>query len=132
MVSKAEKNKKINELYARVREEVCYRYNIVNVSKARKHQEELSNLEEYLPILMPSFIMQEYSSLNEKGLWDDIVKRTGETRKYSHEECIYEFVDWIDNHQEFEELLNRNELKNLERKLNDLEKTFDKTFKCLT
>lgn len=132
MVSKAEKKKKINELHNRVREEVCYKYNIVNISKVKKYEDELSNLEEYLPVLMPSFIMQDYKRLEEKGLWDDIVKKTGETRKYSYEECIYEFVDWIDNHQEFKEILNKKELEKLEKNLNDLGETFEKTLKCLS
>ena len=132
MVTKKQKIKKLNELYDELREQTCYKYSIVNVGKVKSYADELSALEEYLPNLMPSFIIQNYTSLNEKGVWDDIVKKTGETRHYTMEECVYEFVDWVDEHPQFKEVLDKESLKELEKELGVLEKELERSLKCLT
>lgn len=129
---KEKKRKLVEELYVSLREEVFYKYKIVNRSKLKSYEEELVNLHDYLPNLISGSVIMDYKVLTELGVWDEIVKKSGETRHYSREDNVVEFIDWIDAHKEFEELINRTEVKKLYDEIEQLEKQKALTIDALT
>jgi hypothetical protein len=93
----------------------------------------LFGLGEYLPNLLRSFISNDYyTRMEELGVWDEIVKKILKTKHYSREEDIVEFIDWIDTHKEFEDLINRDEVKELYDEIEKLEKQKMQTINALT
>ena len=130
---KEKKRKLVEDLYVRLREKICYKYMIVNITKLKSREEELFSIGEYLPNLLRSFISNDYyTRMEELGVWDEIVKKILKTKHYSREEDIVEFIDWIDTHKEFEDLINRDEVKELYDEIEKLEKQKMQTINALT
>lgn len=129
---KEKKRKLVEELYESLREKIFYKYNIVNRDKLKSYEEELVNLHDYLPNLISGSVIMSYTVLTELGVWDDIVEKSGKTRHYSREDNVVEFIEWIDAHKEFEELINRDEVKKLYDDVEQLEKQKALTINALT
>jgi len=130
---KEKKRKLVEDLYVRLREKICYKYTVVNITKLKSREDELFGLGEYLPNLLRSFISNDYyTRMEELGVWDEIVKKILKTKRYSREEDIVEFIDWIDTHKEFEDLINRDEVKELYDEIEKLEKQKMQTINALT
>ena len=132
MVKKDKKIKLVEELYAKLREDVFYKYSVLNYNKIETYEKELVNLHEYLPNIISGYVVMDYKILNELGVWEDIVKQIGKARHYSREDDIVEFIDWIDKHDEFEDLIKRNEVKKLYDEIDKLENEKLNTIKILT
>lgn len=108
-----------------MREDICLRTNVVNIKKAQKREEELFNLGEYLPNLLRSFLsLSYYTKMREKGVIENVLEEMAKTRKQGREKDIYEFVKWIENHKDFDELLNHEKFEGLDKELKILEKSF--------
>lgn len=113
------------QIYAQMREDICLRTNVVNIKKAQKREEELFNLGEYLPNLLRSFLsLSYYTKMREKGVIENVLEEMAKTRKQGREKDIYEFVKWIENHKDFDELLNHEKFEGLDKELKILEKSF--------
>ena len=65
--------------------------------------------------------MELSGSLNKEII--DLIK---ESRKYTNEEEIMEFINWVDKHNQFEDLINEKEVKKLGDELEELENYIDK------
>lgn len=126
MVNKKEELKYLDEYYNDSKETLYYKYNIVNISKAQERESELFNLNEYLPNLLRGFLsIDYYTRMEEANMIDDVLKKMGETRKYTREESVIEFINWIDTHKTFNDLLNEDKVKELGDDLEALEKEYN-------
>jgi acyl carrier protein phosphodiesterase len=115
-------NKYEKEIYNRMREDLCLRTNVVNIKKAQNREEELFDLGEYLPNLLRSFLsLSYYTKMREMGVIEEVLEQMAKTRKQGREKDIYEFVKWIDKHQDFDDLLNRKKFEELDEQLKALE-----------
>lgn len=119
---KGEKIEKVKKLYEELRENVFFQFSIINRDNLKKHEDELIHLHEYLPNMIRISADMDYRILEELGVWDDIIKKSCKTRHYSSEENYNELLDWIDEHKEFEDIVNKEEIKKLEKELRELEK----------
>ena len=123
MVSKKEQLKFINRLYDNEKERIYYQYNVVNIKKVQSREDDLINLKEYLPNLLRSFITTEYyTRMEEYGVIDKVLKKMRKTRGQSREDNVIEYINWIDSHKEFNDLLNEKQVKKLGDSLEELEK----------
>ena len=122
----------LNEVYEEGRERIYLSINIVNIPKIDKYKEELFALDEYLPNLLRSFIgLDYYRALNNSDNLDKIMEQMGDTRFFTREEDVVEFINWVDEHPDFKELLNEDKVKELGDDLESLEKDYEKYLKVL-
>lgn len=122
----------LNEVYEEGRERIYLSINIVNIPKIDKYKEELFALDEYLPNLLRSFIgLDYYRVLNNSDNLDKIMEQMGDTRFFTREEDVVEFINWVDEHPDFKELLNEDKVKELGDDLESLEKDYEKYLKVL-
>ena len=63
--------------------------------------------------------------MEDMGAIDDFLMEMAKTRKQGIEADTIEFVNWINEHDEFSDLLNEKELKKLDDELNELEKWYE-------
>ena len=131
---KMKKTRLVEELYDELREKTCLKYLIVDIKKVKSRQEELFQLKEYLPNLIRGFLDGYYKRMEEYGVLDDIGEHMVRhyTKMYTRREEVVEFIIWIDNHREFEDLINEEMLEKLEKELEELETRFRQTLDCLT
>ena len=133
MVSKERQKQILDEWYNRKKEEVYYKnMDVVEIEKARNREEELFSLGEYLPNLLRGFLsLDYYTNMRERGVIDTVLKEMGETRKQGIEEDVIEFINWIDSHKDFKDLLNEEKVKELDGELEVLEKEYNKFKKII-
>ena len=125
-------NTLLNEVYEEGRERIYLSINIVNIPKIDEYKEELFALDEYLPNLLRGFIgLDYYRVLNNSDNLDKIMEQMGDTRFFTREEDVVEFINWIDEHPDFKELLNEDKVKELGDDLESLEKDYEKYLKVL-
>lgn len=118
-------NKYEKEIYNRMREDICLRTNVVNIKKAQDREEELFALGEYLPNLLRSFLdLSYYTQMREMGVIEEVLEEMAKTRKQGREKDIYEFVAWVDKHEDFENILNRKKFDELDEQLKALEELY--------
>ena len=126
MVSKKDRLEFVQQLYEDEKERIYYSHNVVNIKKAQNREEELFSLKEYLPNLLRSFLsIDYYTRMEEYGVIDEVLEKTGETRKYTREESVIEYINWIDTHKEFHDLLNEKEVKEIGDLVEELEKEIE-------
>jgi hypothetical protein len=126
MASKKQQLKFLDDFYERRKEELYLGTNVVNIKKAQNRQEELFSLNEYLPNLLRGFLdINYYSRMEEAGVIDKVMEQMAKTRKQGREADVIEFINWIDTHKDFNDLLNEKKVKNLGDKLEELEKEYN-------
>ena len=125
MVSKKEQKKFLDDVYNKAKEDLYYKFNIVNIKKAQSREEELFSLGEYLPNLLRSFLsLDYYTHMEERGVLDDVLTEMAKTRKQGREADVIEYINWIDSHKDFKDLLNEDKVKKLGDGLEELEKEY--------
>lgn len=123
----------VTEIYEDMREEIYLKYNIVNIDKVKKRQEDLFALNDYLPLLIRTFCDGYFTRMEKNGVIDKVFEKMRKVGKHkSREFSVNEFIDWIGKHDEFEDLLNRRELKKLYDEIDKLEEEKQQTIKILT
>ena len=133
----SEKNTKVNkkwqkefltEIYNNAKEEIYLGTNIVNIKKAQSRQEELFELGEYLPNLLRAFLdLSYYSKMRELGVMEQMAK----TRKQGREADVIEFINWIDAHKDFSDLINEDKVNKITGQLESLEKEYKEMLKLI-
>ena len=132
MVNKKEKLKILDDFYNREKERIYYSINVVNIKKAQSREEELFQLNEYLPNLLRSFLSTNYYTvMEENGVLDKVMLKMRDTRKQSREADVIEYINWIDSHKQFQDLLNEKKVKELDDQLEELEKEYNKLKKLI-
>ena len=132
MVSKKQEKQFLDELYNNKKEELYYKTNIVEIKKAQNREEELFNLGEYLPNLLRGFLsLDYYTRMREMGVIDNVLKEMAETRKQGREKDVIEYINWIDSHDDFKDLLNEKKVKELGDELEELEKEYNEMLKII-
>ena len=125
MVSKEEQKKFLDDVYNKAKEDLYYKFNIVEIKKAQSREEELFSLGEYLPNLLRSFLsLDYYTRMEEMGVLDDVLTEMAKTRKQGREADVIEYINWIDSHKDFKDLLNEDKMKKLGDGLEELEKEY--------
>ena len=133
MVSKKRQKQILDEWYTRKKEEVYYKnMDVVEIEKARNREEELFSLGEYLPNLLRGFLsLDYYTNMRERSVIDKVLSEMAKTRKQGIEEDVIEFINWIDSHKDFKDLLNEEKVKDLGGELEVLEKEYNKFKKII-
>lgn len=132
MANKKQQLKFLEDFYERRKEELYLGTNVVNIKKAQDRQEDLFNLNEYLPNLLRGFLdINYYSKMEEAGVIDEVMEQMAKTRKQGREADVVEFINWIDSHKDFSDLLNEKKVKNLGDKLEELEKEYNELKKLI-
>jgi len=117
----------LTEIYDEMEEEIYLKYNIVNIDNVKKRQEDLFALNDYLPLLIRSFCDGYFTRMEKNDVLNEVFEKMRKVGKYqSRKSSVNEFIDWIGEHKEFEELLNENNLKKMQKELSDLDKDFEK------
>ena len=137
----SEKNTKVNkkwqkefltEIYNNAKEEIYLGTNIVNIKKAQSRQEELFELGEYLPNLLRAFLdLSYYSKMRELGVMDKVTEQMAKTRKQGREADVIEFINWIDAHKDFSDLINEDKVNKITGQLESLEKEYKEMLKLI-
>lgn len=132
MVSKKEQKQFLDEIYNDKKEELYYKTNVVEISKAQSREEELFSLNEYLPNLLRGFLsLDYYSRMEEAGVLDSVMSEMAKTRKQGREKDVIEYINWIDSHKDFQDLLNEEKVKELGDSLEQLEKDYNEMLKII-
>lgn len=132
MVSKKEQKQFLDEIYNDKKEELYYKTNVVEISKAQSREEELFSLNEYLPNLLRGFLsLDYYSKMEEAGVLDSVMQEMAKTRKQGREKDVIEYINWIDSHKDFQDLLNEEKVKELGDSLEQLEKDYKEMLKII-
>ena len=132
MVSKKQEKQFLDNLYNDKKEELYYKINVVEIKKAQNREEELFNLGEYLPNLLRGFLsLDYYTRMREMGVIDNVLKEMAETRKQGREKDVIEYINWIDSHDDFKDLLNEKKVKELGDELEELEKEYNEMLKII-
>ena len=117
----------LTEIYDEMKEEIYLKYNIVNIDNVKKRQEDLFALNDYLPLLIRSFCDGYFTRMEKNDVLNEVFEKMRKVGKYqSRKSSVNEFIDWIGEHKEFEELLKENNLKKMQKELSDLDKDFEK------
>lgn len=117
----------LTEIYDEMEEEIYLKYNIVNIDNVKKRQEDLFALNDYLPLLIRSFCDGYFTRMEKNDVLNEVFEKMRKVGKYqSRKSSVNEFIDWIGEHKEFEELLKENNLKKMQKELSDLDKDFEK------
>ena len=110
---------KINE---EVRENIYLSYCIINIPEAKNLEEELFSRGIYLPNLLRGVLSRNYfQRLDELGVFEDILPELSKSHFFGREESIVEFINWVDEHPEYDVLLDEVELKKLGDELEEFE-----------
>ena len=132
MVSKKDKLKFLDDFYNQEKERIYYSINVVNIKKAQNREEELFQLNEYLPNLLRGFLsINYYSVMEENGVLDKVMLKMRDTRKQGREADVIEYINWIDSHKQFQDLLNEKKVKDLGDQLEELEKEYTEMKKII-
>ena len=124
-MSNKKNNQLLDELIKNQREEIYYNTNIINFKELRKYETDLINSGEYLPNLIRGFIgLDYYSKCDELGVIETVLSRMSKTRKQGREADVVETINWIDQHQEYESILDEKNIKELGDKLEKLENKY--------
>ena len=114
-----------NNDYELLRERLCFKANILYVGRTIQNKDKLFNLHEYLPNLLRMHINEDYYiTMLEYGTIENVLEEMIKTKNYSIEENIKEFIDWIDKHDEFNNLLNVKEYDKLVKQLKVMDELF--------
>ena len=132
MVSKKDKLKFLDDFYNQEKERIYYSINVVNIKKAQSREEELFQSNEYLPNLLRGFLsINYYSIMEENGVLDKVMLKMRDTRKQGREADVIEYINWIDSHKQFQDLLNEKKVKDLGDLLEELEKEYTEMKKLI-
>ena len=117
----------LDEFYIKQKERIYRKYHVVNIKNIEKHQEELFQLDEYLPNLIRSNLHYSYrKQIESSEKRDIIVKQMYNSRRFSDEEETVEFINWVEEHEQFKDFINEKEVKKLGDELEELEKYINK------
>ena len=116
---KREYNLKLDD---ELKENIYLNHCIINIDEVKKIEDELLEEEIYLPALLRGMISKKYlQRIKEKGLYEEILPDLVKAYKYTREDSCIEFINWIDTHKKYKNLLNEKELKVLGDELEELE-----------
>ena len=116
----------LEDEYNNLKEQIYLSTNIVNIKKALAREEELFSLGEYLPNLLREILHPNYySRMEQMGVLDEVLDTMAQTRKQGREADTIEFINWIDTHKDFEELLNEENVIKLADKIEPLEMEYE-------
>lgn len=131
-VSKKRQKELLTEIYNDAKEEIYLGTNIVNIKKAQSRQEELFELGEYLPNLLRSFLdLSYYTKMRELGVIDKVLEQMAKTRKQGREADVIEFINWIDTHKDFNDLINEDKVNKIADQIEQLEKEYNEMIKLI-
>lgn len=117
----------LDEFYIKQKEKIYIQHNVVNIKQVEKQQEELFQLDEYLPNLLRSNLPYSYhKQLESSEKNEDIIKQMYKSKRFTDEEETIEFINWVDKHNQFKDLINEKEVKKLGDELEKLEKYINK------
>ena len=131
-VSKKRQKELLTEIYNDAKEEIYLGTNIVNIKKAQSRQEERFELGEYLPNLLRSFLdLSYYTKMRELGVIDKVLEQMAKTRKQGREADVIEFINWIDTHKDFNDLINEDKVNKIADQIEQLEKEYNEMIKLI-
>ena len=103
-----------NKIYNETKEEIYLKYNIVDINNVKKRKEELFQLNDYLPLLIRDYLEGYFTRMENEGVIDEIFEKMRQIGKHkSREDSVKEFIEWIEKHKEFDDLLNKNTFKKI-------------------
>jgi len=95
-------------------ENLYLKTNIINIDEVYKLEKEFVSSNIYLPNLIRYFISNDYYS---NVTSQEVVDKLVETRRYTRQENVEEFIEWIKKNPQYDQLLNNDELKKLNQHL---------------
>ena len=113
-------NKKLFEKFRIMeRENIYLKHNILDLNKVKEFENDLINLDEYLPFLIRNSIsIDYYHNIRVLDFYDNILVEIFNSRDFSIEEQVLELLEWVNSHNDFKSLIVGDELLSLS---NDLE-----------
>ena len=115
----------IKDIYENEKEKIYFSYNIIDYNTFHKYEEELIQLNNYLPnIIRQNLNYDYYKFIINTGAWSKILTQINSTRNYSMEESVEELLDWIKKYPQFKNIINDDELNKLNKDLKQLNEKF--------
>lgn len=122
----------MHEFYIKQKEKLYIQHNVVNIKQVEKHKNELFQLNEYLPNLIRSRFPYDYGKhIESSEKKENIIKQMYKSKRFTDEEETIEFINWVDKHEQFKDLINEKEVKKLEKELEELEKYEKQTLEII-
>ena len=120
-----EQTTRINEEHEQLKESLCSEAKVVYVGRTIQNKDKLFNLKEYLPNLLRRYVHEDYyTTMMEYGVIEEVLDKMTKTKNNSWEQNINEFKEWIEKHEEFENLFNKQEYINLTEQLKILDRIY--------
>lgn len=96
-----------------IREELNYNHFLISLDGLKKVKEDLETCGKYLPLLVREMLPSTYYD----NISYDVFCKCAKKKHMSRQDENKEFVEWIKNNQEYDILLNKDELEKLENEL---------------
>ena len=114
-----------NNEYEKLKERLCYKANVLYVGRTLQNKDKLFELKEYLPNLLRIHINEDYyTTMMGYGVIEEVLDKMTKTKNNNWEQNINEFKEWVEKHEDFENLFNKKEYINLTEQLKILEKIY--------
>ena len=108
-----------SDLKKELLERTYLKYNIVNINEVYDCEKELVESNIYLPNLLRQFISNDYYiHVTDSEVYDKL----NETRSFTRQESVEEFVKWIEDNRDYNQLLDEPNLNMLYQELERFKK----------
>lgn len=100
---------------------------IVDVKRLLTVEDELLSKFDYLPVMICMYMSKSYIQYHKlNNTYKDLEDKINQSRRYTAQQILDEFINWINTHREYNYLLNKTEYNKLQKTLKEKEKEYNK------